>query len=171
MGRPAKKPVTSSKGAHSVPVQTDSSAKNQNKSSAAAPTEEEDIIIESAPAQPPEESNTHVQTEADENLQTKPKCKQTNQTFDEIKKRLNITSANLNVIRTVLDALPTGLDGPISVMAEQMKNMNANIQSLNQEIINICDIKHDTIDIPPPPSSYSEALKRTGDTVASIQRS
>ena len=70
MGRPAKKPVTSSNGARSVPVQTDSSAKNQNKSSAAAPTEEEDIIIESAPAQSPEESNMHEQTAADENLQT-----------------------------------------------------------------------------------------------------
>ena len=49
--------------------------------------------------------------------------------------------------------------------------MNANIQSLSQEMINICEVKNENSDVPPPPNSYSEALKRHGATVASIQKS
>ena len=172
MGKPAKKPVSKSNGVNSVLAQTETSARNQNKATAPASSEEEEIIIESAPAPTPEESNAHAQTDADKNIhQTKSQCKQTDETLDTIKMRLTVTKAELNVVTTVLDTLPVGLEGPLAVMAKQMKRLSVNISTMNQEIINICDVKQKTVDAPPPPSSYCEALKRTGDTVASIQRS
>ena len=168
--KPVKKPVPKPNGVQSVPLQTTTSAQNQNKAPEHAPTDEEDIILDSAPAPTPEEANAHAQP--DQNIDhTKYQCKQTDDTLESIKNRLTVNKAELNVVVTVLETLPVGLEGPLAIIAEQIKRLSACMSTTNQEIINLCDIKQKPVDTPPPPSSYSEALKRTGDTVASIQRS
>lgn len=97
MPRTAKKQVTSSDGAQSVPTQTELSAKDTNKRSAPAPVEDEDINTETAPVQLPEESSTPEQTSADEDFQTIPGKQKQTQTFQDIQKRLEVTSADLNL--------------------------------------------------------------------------
>ena len=160
MPRPAKKQVVSSDGGQSIPPQTqdptDLSAKDVNKQTAPAPQEEEDVNTETAPAQGSEESSEHEQSSTDEEIQTQPgidKQKQPFSSAEEIQKRIEVIRADLNLTSRILDTLPPGLNGPLAMIATQMKRMNNNIEGLSQEMINFCSLKNDISEVPPHPAA------------------
>ena len=168
--KPGKKPSPRPNVGQSIPSQSAPSAQNVNKDIEPAQSEEEDIILDTAPASTQESANAHAQQNQNK-CQTKENNKTSEVTLESIKNRLSVNIAKLNLVETVIDTLPSGLEGPLLTIAEQVKQLSACMSVTNQEVLHLCDIKNKQIEAPPPPSSYSDALKRTGETVASIQRS
>ena len=168
--KPGKKPSPRQNVGQSVPSQTAPSAQNVNNEPEPAQSEDQDIILDTAPASTQESANAHAQ-QNNNKRQTKENNKTSEITLESIKNHLSVNIAKLNLVETVIDTLPSGLEGPLLTIAEQVKQISACMSVTNQQVIHLCDIKQQQIEVPPPPSSYSDALKRTGETVASIQRS
>ena len=176
MPRPAKNRQVVEDGGRSVPPQTqesaDLSANNVNTESASVQQVADKINMETESAQGAADRTKYAQTSAEEESQTQPGTdKQTpSLTKSELLKRIEVIRANLNLTTKILDTLPTGLNGPIATIATELKRMNSNMDNLCDVMINMCSVKNNNTEVPPP-GSYAEAIKSQGATVDSIQHS
>ena len=169
-----KKPPQRQNGGSSLPAQSTSSAKDSSTEAAAAQCQDDDIICDSAPAPTQNPATAHdqqnvniAQTQPDKNTSDIPEI-----SLDTIKKELSINIAKINVVETVIDSLPSGIDGPLKTIVDQVKQLSVCMSVTNKQVLNLCNVKQQQPDPAlPPPSSYADALKRTGDTVAKIQSS
>ena len=115
-----KKPPQRQNGGSSLPAQSTSSAKDSSMEAAAAQCQDDDIICDSAPAPTQNPATAHdqqnvniTQTQPDKNTSDIPEI-----SLDTIKKELSINIAKINVVETVIDSLPSGIDGPLKTIVD-----------------------------------------------------
>ena len=178
MPRPAKNRQVAEDGGRSVPPSQEiyiqesaDSSENVNIESASAQRAADNVNTGTASAHRAVDGTEDAQTSADEeNLTQLGTEKQTpSLTKSELLKRIEVICADLNLTTKILDTLPTGLNGPIATIATELKRMNSNMDNLCDVMINMCSVKNNNTEVPPP-GSYAEAIKRQGATVDSIQR-